>query len=186
MKRILTIILLFFGTVLGLAQHNDINLPIYTRVGAADEQGAAIYEHPYQNARIIGSIYECYHGLCNAVLIKNLGDWYLINYGGTIGYVQASQTGLQSWYDGDGELIIIAAKPKTYIYEDYYDEDDDDGIVITGEYVGVGTILTDRVEEFSDNYYVLITAHDYLYVHKDDVEIITRKELVLRVLSRQD
>jgi hypothetical protein len=110
----------------------------------------------------------------------------LINYGGTIGYVQASQAGLQSWYDGDGELIIIAAKPKTYIYQDYYGEDDDDGIVITGEYVAVGTILTDRVEEFSDNYYVLMTAHDYLYVHKDDVEIITRKELVLRVLSRQD
>jgi hypothetical protein len=30
-----------------------------------------------------------------------------------------------------------------------------------------------------------MTAHDYLYVHKNDVEIISRKELALQALQYQ-
>ena len=184
MKQTLLFLAFFFCAAWGLAQnYNDIHLPIYTRVGAHYDQEAPIYEHPYQGATKIGSLFYCYHGLCPATLIKNLGDWYLIDDGGTIGYVRASEAALQSWYEGDGDSIIIAAKPKTYIYTDYYGEDDDDGIVISGEYVAMGTIFTDQIEEAEEDYYVLITGHDYLYVHKNDVEIISRKELALQALQ---
>ena len=184
MKKLLSIILLLFSAICGSAQnHNDTNQPIYALVGAADfsdspGEETLIYEHPDLNAKTIGILSYCYHGLCGATLIKNLGDWYLID-DGVIGYVQASESVLQSWYDGNGDSIMIAAKPKTYIHMDYYGEDDDDGIVITGEYVAKGTILTDRIERWGEDFYVLLTAHDYLYLHKDDVEIISREELAL-------
>ena len=59
-----------------------LNLPIYTRVGAEfDFQEVPIYEHPYTGSPKIGSLLWCYHGLCSATLIKNLGDWYLIEDG---------------------------------------------------------------------------------------------------------
>lgn len=183
-KHTLSVLVLSLCAAWGMAQnYNDIHLPIYTRVGAHYDQEAPIYEHPYQGATKIGSLFYCFYGLCPATLIKNLGDWYLIDDGGTIGYVRASETYLQSWYRGDGDSIIIAAKPKTYIYTDYYGEDDDDGIVISGEYVAMGTIFTDQIEEAEEDYYVLIGGHDYLYVHKDDVEIISRKELALQALQ---
>ena len=183
MRSTLSIILLFLCAAWGLAQnHNDIHLPIYTRVGASYDQEAPIYEHPYPGATTIGRLYYCFHGLCPATMIENLGDWYLIDDGGVIGYVRASEAELQSWYSGNGKSILIAAKPKTYIYTDYYGEDDDDGVVISGEYVAMGTILTDQIEEFNQDFYVLMTGHDYLYVHKNDVEIITRKELTLQTL----
>jgi hypothetical protein len=183
MRSTLSIILLFLCAAWGLAQnHNDIHLPIYTRVGAHYDQEAPIYEHPYPGATKIGSLFYCFYGLCPATLIKNLGDWYLIDDGGTIGYVRANEAGLQSWYRGDGDYIIIAAKPKTYIYVESYDEEDGEGIAISREYVAMGTILTDQIEEFNQDFYVLMTAHDYLYVHKNDVEIITRKELTLQAL----
>jgi hypothetical protein len=101
------------------------------------------------------------------------------------GYVRATEAVLQSWFDGDGDSIIIAAKPKTYIYLESYDEEDGYGIVNSGEYVAMGTIITDRIEEAGEDYYVLMTAHDYLYVHKNDVEIISRKELALQALQYQ-
>lgn len=31
--------------------------------------------------------------------------------------------------------------------------------------------------------YTRVGAHDYLYVHKDDVEVISRKELTLQALQ---
>ena len=49
----------------------------------------------------------------------------------------------------------------------------------------MGTIITDRIEEAGEDYYVLKTSHDYLYVHKNDVEIISRKELALQALQYQ-
>ena len=184
MKQTLLFLAFFFCAAWGLAQnYNDIHLPIYTRVGAHYDQEAPIYEHPYQGATKIGSLFYCYHGLCPATLIKNLGDWYLIDDGGTIGYVRASEAGLQSWYRGDGDYIIIAAKPKTYIYVESYDEEDGYDIVNSEEYVAMGTIITDRIEEAGEDYYVLMTAHDYLYVHKNDVEVISRKELALQALQ---
>ena len=185
-KHTLSVLVLSICAAWGLTQNqNDIHLPINTRVGPdlENQQETPVYEHPYPGATKIGYLLDCYHGLCPATLIKNLGDWYLIDDGGTIGYVRASETRLQSWYRGDGDSIIIAAKPKTYIYTDYYDEDDDDGIVISGEYVAMGTIFTDQIEEAGEDYYVLMTAHDYLYVHKNDVEVISRKELALQALQ---
>lgn len=188
-KHALSVLVLSLCAAWGLAEnHNDIHLPVYTRVGSADfnyspGEETLIHEYPYQNAKTIGILSYCIYGLCGATLIKNLGDWYLVDDGGTIGYVRASEAVLQSWYRGDGDSIIIAAKPKTYIYTDYYGEDDDDGIVISGEYVAMGTIFTDQIEEAEEDYYVLITGHDYLYVHKDDVEIISRKELALQALQ---
>jgi hypothetical protein len=190
-KHALSVLMLSLCAAGGLAQnYNDIHLPIYTRVGSADfnyspKEETLIHEYPYQNAKTIGLLSYCIYGLCGATLIKNLGDRYLVDDGGTIGYVRATEAVLQSWFDGDGDSIIIAAKPKTYIYVESYDEEDGDGIVISGEYVAMGTIITDRIEEAGEDYYVLMTAHDYLYVHKNDVEIISRKELALQALQYQ-
>lgn len=184
-KHILSVIVLSLCAAWGMAQnHNDIHLPIYTRVGPdlENQQETPVYEHPYPGATKIGYLLDCYHGLCPATLVKNLGDWYLIE---GEGYVRATEAVLQSWFDGDGDSIIIAAKPKTYIYVESYDEEDGYGIVNSEEYVAMGTIITDRIEEAGEDYYVLMTAHDYLYVHKNDVEIISRKELALQALQYQ-
>ena len=180
-KHALSVLVLSLCAAWGMAQnYNDIHLPIYTRVGAHYDQEAPIYEHPYQGATKIGSLFYCFYGLCPATLVKNLGDWYLIE---GEGYVRATEAVLQSWFDGDGDSIIIAAKPKTYIYLESYDEEDGYDIVNSEEYVAMGTIFTDQIEEAEEDYYVLITGHDYLYVHKDDVEIISRKELALQALQ---
>ena len=174
MKHSLTIILLLLCSVFGLAQNSsDVRLPIYTLVGAAGDEKIPVYEHPLSSSRVVSSYYPCYYGLCWGTLIANLGDWYQIDGG----YVRANEAVLQTWYYGDGEYVIVAAAPKTYIYQDYYDEDDDDGIVITSEYVLPGTILTDRIEEWGDKYYALTTAHDYLYVRKDEVKIVRKEQL---------
>ena len=50
---------------------------------------------------------------------------------------------------------------------------------LNGLVEAMGTIITDRIEEAGEDYYVLKTSHDYLYVHKNDVEVISRKELAL-------
>ena len=182
-KHALSVLVLSLCAAWGMAQnHNDIHLPIYTRVGPdlENQQETPVYEHPYPGATKIGYLLDCYHGLCPATLVKNLGDWYLIE---GEGYVRATEAVLQSWFDGDGDSIIIAAKPKTYIYLESYDEEDGYDIVNSGEYVAMGTIFTDQIEEAGEDYYVLIGGHDYLYVHKDDVEVISRKELALQALQ---
>lgn len=182
MKKFLLISLLCISAVSVLAEKTSYcGLPIYARVGALEE-GVPVYEYPQPDSRKVGEVSVFYHGLCSDVLIKNLGDWYLVDSWPGDGYVQANDVLVQTWYRGDGKYIIVAAKPKTYIYIETYDDNDDDGVVRSREYVARGTIITDQIVK-EGSYYVLTTAHDYLFVHKDEVELVRRDELPYKALT---
>ena len=169
-----------FGLVFLNKAVNNAKLPLFGFVGAPDGEVVYIYEAPNINSKRVGQLEYFYHGLYSDQLIRDLGDWLEIEYGG---YVLADQADVQTWYDGTGESVVVAAKPHTYIYQESYDPDlDEESIVKSGMFVMQGTVIADRVE-MAGEYYLLMTAHDYLYVHRSDVQVLNRKEFKKLVLK---
>ena len=62
----------------------------------------------------------------------------------------------------------MAAKNVTPIYTDNYKDGGNDVLFTT---VSKGTILADQFKE-EGMYYVLVTAHDNLYIKKTDAQVI--------------
>ena len=168
---------------------DNAKLPIYGRLGAIEGEVINVYSEPSISSRIVRELEPCYEGLCEEEIISMQGNWYEV----AGGYVLGAQVDAQTWYTGTGEYVIVATNPKTHIYaEEYNFETDEEEIYETDEYVMPGTIIGDLgpnggIENryIQDEYYMLMTAHNYLYVHKDDVQVLTRKEfekLILRNL----
>lgn len=181
---IVTLTIVFFNIAV-----DNAKLPIYGRLGAIEGEVIYVYSEPSISSRIVRELEPCYHGLCDEEIISMQGNWYEV----AGGYVLGAQVDAQTWYAGTGEYVIVATNPKTFIYADGYNPDtDEEEIYETDEYVMPGTIIGDLgpnggIENryIQDEYYMLMTAHDYLYVHKDDVTVLTRKEfekLILRNL----
>ena len=169
-----------FGLVFLNKAVNNAQLPLFGFVGAPDGEVVYIYEAPNINSKRVGELGYFYHGLYSDQLIRDLGDWLEIESGG---YVLADQADVQTWYGGTGECVVVAAQPHTYIYQESYDPDlDDVSIVKSGMFVMQGTVIADRVE-MAGEYYLLMTAHDYLYVHRSDVQVLSRKEFKKLVLK---
>jgi hypothetical protein len=168
-----------FGLVFLNKAVNNAQLPLFGFVGAPDGEVVYIYEAPNINSKRVGELGYFYHGLYSDQLIRDLGDWLEIDGG----YVLADQADVQTWYGGKGEYIIVAAQPRTYIYAEGYDPDLDDVLITeSGMYVVQGTVIADEVQIVGE-YYLLMTAHDYLYVHRSDVQVLTRKEFRKLILK---
>ena len=110
------------------------------------------------------------HGLGSGVLLEKGNTWSKISVDGVTGWVYNKYLGSQNWYDGKGKTVMIANRDKMPIYGENYVGEGEDPVFTT---VPRGTIIADQYDEHED-YYVLKTGHDYLFIKKNDVKIEKR------------
>ena len=129
---------------------------------------------PSMEGVVLGEINESYNGLGDGVLVKKGAKWSKVRKGNVEGWVSNKYLGYVKWYYGRGSSVLVANMPQTTIY---LESNADEGApYIPYKKVSRGTIIAD---EYNDNgeYYVLETAHDYLYVKKSDVIVMSREEV---------
>ena len=152
-------------------------LPIYTRVSAScenDDDLVNIYLEPDLQSLVVGQLVGSVHGLDPSLLLQYDDRWSKIEMGGVIGYVESAKVDFQTWYNHTGSYVLVSIKDNTPIYvEDYSGEDSPQKLDVIPKW----TIITDTMISSGD-YYILETAHDYLFVKKSDVRIYSREELL--------
>jgi hypothetical protein len=176
-KKVFVAVMVAFMFLSCASKESNIDYPVYTRVCANDEAAGShgfvyVREVPVPKTKAVGKLYTCLHGYCEGVLIEQQGPWCKIALGRYVGYVETDKVEFQSWYDGTGEQVIVAALPFTPIYGESYDGED-----VIDDYIGKGTVIADCFEDIGGDYFMLITAHDYLYVRKSDVMLVAKKDL---------
>ena len=107
------------------------------------------------------------HGMGNGVLREKGATWSKVSVGDVTGWVFTKYMGSQTWYDGKGATKLIAARDNTPVYGENYADADEYPLFTT---VKKGTILGDHYEEYQ-GFYLLRTAHDNLYIKKEDAVI---------------
>lgn len=132
----------------------------------SDDGFVNIRKSPSANARVVGKVCVFNHGLGTAVKIGEQGKWVKVSDGNVVGWCNGNYLGYQDWYTGYGSKVLVAKKANTPIYVETYD---DKGYALFGK-VGKGTIIADEFTE-DDEFYVLTTAHDALFVRKRDVTV---------------
>jgi hypothetical protein len=163
------------------------NLYVYTVVSGAKKMTAAsaqpeiltvvfatsndgflnVRSQPSTNGEILGKLWIQSHGMGNGVLREKGEKWSKVSVGDITGWVFTKYMGSQTWYDGKGAQKLIANRDNTPVYGENYADADEYPLFAT---VKKGTILGDRFEEYK-GYYLLRTAHDNLYIKKEDVII---------------
>ena len=159
MKRILVL----FGLVLvGWAMKAQ---DVFTVVYATSDDGFLnVREEPSGKGKILTSLAMAFHGLGDGILIEKGEKWSKVQAHGKTGWVYNKYLGYQTWYTGEGKHKLIAARDNMPIYgEDYSGEN---GRPLFGT-VPKGTVLADDYTE-EDGYYILWTAHDNLFIKKND------------------
>lgn len=142
---------------------------VFTVVYATSEDGFVnVRSQPSNKGRVLTKLYMFSHGLGSGVFCDRKGNWSKVRVGDVTGWAYSKYVGCQNWYSGTGQTILVAASVRTPIYtEDYRDA----GIRPLFTTVSKGTIIADEYQEEGD-FYVLITAHDYLFVRKSDVKVV--------------
>ena len=147
---------------------------IYTRVAASfNYDYIGIHEEPNDASKVIDVLYGTSRGINSGVLIEKWDEWCQIRNGKTIGYVETKKADFQDWYSANGDKVLIADKDRTPIYGESYGDQESMPIE---DFVDKGTIITDNLN-YAGGYYMLITAHDYLYVSENDIKIVDKKNL---------
>ena len=121
-------------------------------------------------SKVLTKLYGQMHGLGSGVLLEKGNTWSKISVDGVTGWVYNKYLGSQNWYDGKGKTVMIANRDKMPIYGENYVGEGEDPVFTT---VPKGTIIADQYDEHED-YYVLKTGHDYLFIKKNDVKIEKR------------
>lgn len=143
---------------------------VFTVVYATSDDGFVnVREQPSTKARKLGELWMQFHGLGGGVLLEEQGKWtkVCLRGGEVTGWCYSEYVGKQTWYSGEGDSILIAAKNPTELFTDNYADDGDMPVFAT---VKRGTILGDEFHEFN-GYYELRTGHDYVFIRKEDAEI---------------
>ena len=164
------------------------NLYVYTVVSGAKKSTAAasaepevltvvyatsndgflnVRSQPSTNGEILAKLWMQSHGMGSGVLREKGEKWSKVSVGDVTGWVFTKYMGTQTWYDGKGAQKLIAARDNTPLYGENYADADDYPLFAT---VKKGTILGDHFEEY-EGYYLLKTAHDNLYIKKEDAII---------------
>lgn len=164
MKRIFA----FFATVVLCGSVWSQN--VLTVVHATSDDGFVnVRTQPSSKAPVVEKVFAQMHGLGNGVLRGKQGAWSKVSVGNVTGWAYTKYLGTQDWYMGDGETILIANKTTTPIYMDNY-SDEDEAVFTT---VKKGTIIADQYEK-NDQYYILITGHDYLFIRLEDADEVRK------------
>ena len=138
---------------------------VLTVVHATSDDGFLnVRSQPSTKAPVLTKLWMLSHGMGNGVLREKGEKWSKVSVGDVTGWVYTKYMGSQTWYDGKGATKLIAARDNTPIYGENYADADDYPLFTT---VGKGTILGDHYEEYQ-GYYLLRTAHDNLYIKKED------------------
>lgn len=142
---------------------------VFTVVYAVSDDGFVnVREKPSGKARVLTKLYMFSHGLGEGVQRGKSGNWTKVSVGKTTGWAYTKYVGSMNWYKGDGSPRLVAALPNTPIYRESMEDAAKHPLFTT---VKKGTIIADTFEEDSE-YYILITAHDNLFVKKTDAKII--------------
>ena len=152
-----------------------LNGNVFTMVYTTSDDGFLnIRSKPSMEGVILGEINEFMYGLGDGVLIKKGAKWSKVRKGNVEGWVSNKYLGYVKWYSGRGSSVLVANMPQTTIYLE--SNADEGSPYMPFEKVSRGTIIAD---EYNDNgeCYVLETAHDYLYVKKGDVIVMSREEV---------
>ena len=126
-----------------------------------------VRSEPSTNGEILAKLWMQSHGMGSGVLREKGEKWSKVSVGDVTGWVFTKYMGTQTWYDGKGAQKLIAARDNTPLYGENYADADDYPLFAT---VKKGTILGDHFEEYK-GYYLLKTAHDNLYIKKEDAII---------------
>jgi len=141
---------------------------VLTVVYATSDDGYLnVRSQPSTKGDILTKLWMQSHGMGNGVLREKGEKWSKVSVGDVIGWVFTKYMGSQTWYDGKGATKLIAARDNTPVYGENYADADEYPLFTT---VKKGTILGDHYEEYL-GYYLLKTAHDNLYIKKEDVII---------------
>ena len=141
---------------------------VLTVVYATSDDGYLnVRSQPSTKGNILTKLWMQSHGMGSGVLREKGEKWSKVSVGDVTGWVYTKYMGSQTWYDGKGAPKLIAARDNTPVYGENYADADDYPLFTT---VKKGTILGDHFEEYK-GYYLLKTAHDNLYIKKEDVII---------------
>ncbi|MBR5686891.1 MAG: SH3 domain-containing protein [Prevotella sp.] len=163
MKRFFFIFVAFMMSSAMWAQN------VFTVVYATSDDGFVnVRQKPSMKAAVLTKLYEPMHGLGSGILLGKSGNWSKVRVGKFTGWAYSKYVGEQTWYEGNGQPRLVANKVNTPIYTDNLK---DGGINVLFATVSKGTIIADTYKE-DGAYYMLVTAHDNLYVKKSDVKIV--------------
>ena len=141
---------------------------VLTVVYATSDDGFLnVRSEPSTNGQILAKLWMQSHGMGSGVLREKGEKWSRVSVGDVTGWVYTKYMGTQTWYDGKGARKLIAARDNTPLYGENYADADEYPLFST---VKKGTILGDHFEEYK-GYYLLKTAHDNLYIKKEDAII---------------
>lgn len=144
---------------------------VFTVVYATSDDGFLnVRSQPSTSGAILGQLWTLSHGLGHGVLREKGERWSKVSVGDVTGWVYNGYLGTQSWYDGSGRTKLVAKREQTPIFGEDYVGDGDYPLFTT---VKKGTLIADQYDEY-EGYYVLKTAHDYLFIRKNDVEVIAQ------------
>ena len=138
---------------------------IFTVVFTNSEDGFLnVREQPSTKGKILSKVYGCFHGLGNGVLRQKGNSWSKVSIGNVTGWVYNKLLEYQTWYDGKGKSRLIANRENMPIYGEDYADQGQKPLFTT---VKKGTVIADQFDEI-EGYYILKTAHDYLFIKKSD------------------
>lgn len=165
MKRLLVF---FAALVMGCSMWAQQN--VFTVVYATSDDGFVnVRKNPSTKSPVLAKLYMFTHGLGNGVLRGQSGNWSKVSVGNVTGWAYSKYVGSQDWYRGNGSNKIVAIRDNTPIYRENF-EDGSVHLIFTT--VSKGTIIADQYEE-DEEYYILTTAHDNLYIKKKDVKVVS-------------
>ncbi len=142
---------------------------VFTLVYATSDDGFVnVRERPSSRAHVLTKLYMFNHGLGNGLYLGQNGNWTKVNVNGIIGWAYSKYVGKQKWYDGNGSPKLIATADNTPIYRESYVDNQEYDLFT---WVKRGTILADNFEEQGE-YYVLTSAHDYLFIKKAHAKVV--------------
>ena len=142
---------------------------VFTVVYATSDDGFVnVRQRPSTKAPVLAKLYMFSHGLGNGTLRGQNGNWSKVSVGNVTGWAYNKYVGTQDWYQGQGHDKLVAIRDNTPIYGESYK----DGSKHLFTTVSKGTIIADQYEE-DEQYYILTTAHDNLYIRKNDVKVVS-------------
>ena len=162
----LVALLMMLGMGSARAQAPDVFTVVYA---TSDDGFLNIRSQPSNSGKVLGKLWMLFHGLGSGVLRENGEKWSKVSVGEVTGWVYNKYLATQTWYDGTGKHVLVANRESMPIYGENYVDDAGDYPLFTT--VEKGTVIADNYDEI-EGYYVLITAHDYLFIKKGDVKLV--------------
>lgn len=145
--------------------------PVFTVLYATSEDFFVnVREEASNKAAIVDTINGQFHGMGDGVLIEKNEKWDKVRgASGKVGYSNNKYLGYMTWYEGNGSAVMIAAREDTPVYGENYSGEGGLPVFCT---VAEGTILADADYEETEEYYALLSGHDYLFLKKGDVAFV--------------